>query len=82
MEISDIDLLNVYTFAERVIALSEYRVSLQTYLHTKMGLVAPNLQSLIGDQVSLCRAILSCCTDLLGSLWGRPQTLGTHIDGR
>lgn len=72
MEISDIDLLNVYTFAERVIALSEYRVSLQTYLHTKMGLVAPNLQSLIGDQVSLCCAILSRCTDLLGSSLGRP----------
>ncbi|KAL1520233.1 hypothetical protein AB1Y20_023703 [Prymnesium parvum] len=52
MEISDIDLLNVYTFAERVISLAEYRISLQNYLHTKMGLVAPNLQSLIGDQVA------------------------------
>lgn len=54
MEMADIDLLNVYTFAERVISLAEYRVTLQNYLHTKMGLVAPNLQSLIGDQVCPC----------------------------
>ena len=29
MDISDIDLLNVHTFAERVIHLAEYRLSLQ-----------------------------------------------------
>jgi len=52
MDISDIDLLNVHTFAERVIKLAEYRLSLQEYLHAKMELVAPNLQSLIGDQVA------------------------------
>mmetsp|Transcript_75230 Transcript_75230/g.125456 ORF Transcript_75230/g.125456 Transcript_75230/m.125456 type:complete len:559 (-) Transcript_75230:332-2008(-) len=51
MDISPIDLLNIHTFAERVIKLAEYRKSLQEYLTAKMGLVAPNLQALIGDQV-------------------------------
>eukprot|EP00908_Phaeocystis_cordata_P023410 Transcript_5838.p1 GENE.Transcript_5838~~Transcript_5838.p1 ORF type:complete len:562 (-),score=362.78 Transcript_5838:50-1633(-) len=52
MDISEIDLLNIHAFAERVIKLAEYRVKLQDYLHNKMGLVAPNLQSLIGDAVA------------------------------
>eukprot|EP00310_Coccolithus_braarudii_P006807 CAMPEP_0183360898 /NCGR_PEP_ID=MMETSP0164_2-20130417/56132_1 /TAXON_ID=221442 /ORGANISM="Coccolithus pelagicus ssp braarudi, Strain PLY182g" /LENGTH=538 /DNA_ID=CAMNT_0025535343 /DNA_START=22 /DNA_END=1638 /DNA_ORIENTATION=+ len=51
MDISDIDLLNIHSFADRVIKLAEYRKSLQDYLHAKMGVVAPNLQALIGDQV-------------------------------
>jgi nucleolar protein 56 len=51
MDISDIDLLNIHSFAERVIKLAEYRKSLQEYLHAKMEAVAPNLQALIGDQV-------------------------------
>merc|ERR1719149_514373 len=51
MDISEIDLLNIHAFAERVIKLAEYRTKLQDYLHNKMGLVAPNLQSLIGDAV-------------------------------
>merc|ERR1719291_280115 len=51
MDISEIDLLNIYAFAERVIKLAEYRKALQDYLHLKMGAVAPNLQALIGDQV-------------------------------
>merc|ERR1712060_778627 len=51
MDISEIDLLNIYAFAERVIKLAEYRKALQDYLHAKMGAVAPNLQALIGDQV-------------------------------
>ena len=51
MDISDIDLLNIETFAQRVMKLAEYRRSLQEYLHNKMNAVAPNLQALIGDQV-------------------------------
>ena len=51
MDISEVDLLNIHAFAERVIKLAEYRTSLQDYLHAKMGLVAPNLQMLIGDAV-------------------------------
>jgi len=52
MDINDVDLMNVHTFAERIIALAEYRLSLQEYLKSKMELVAPNLQALIGDQVA------------------------------
>ena len=39
MDIKDVDLLNVHTFAERIIKLAEYRISLQEYLRTKMELV-------------------------------------------
>eukprot|EP00325_Prymnesiales_sp_UTEX-LB-985_P000887 CAMPEP_0174702764 /NCGR_PEP_ID=MMETSP1094-20130205/6940_1 /TAXON_ID=156173 /ORGANISM="Chrysochromulina brevifilum, Strain UTEX LB 985" /LENGTH=541 /DNA_ID=CAMNT_0015900583 /DNA_START=82 /DNA_END=1710 /DNA_ORIENTATION=+ len=52
MDINDIDLLNVHSFADRIISLAEYRLGLQEYLKNKMELVAPNLQSLIGDQVA------------------------------
>lgn len=51
MDISPIDLLNIETFAKRVIALSDYRKQLTEYLHSKMAGVAPNLAQLIGDQV-------------------------------
>ncbi|XP_030371544.1 nucleolar protein 56 [Scaptodrosophila lebanonensis] len=51
MDISIVDLINIELFATRVVNLSEYRKKLATYLHNKMNLVAPNLQSLIGDQV-------------------------------
>lgn len=51
MDISSVDLLNIELFASRVIALSDYRKSLSTYLHKKMDVVAPNLAALIGDQV-------------------------------
>lgn len=51
MDISVIDLLNIEMFAKRVVHLSEYRHQLAEYLHSKMANVAPNLQSLIGDQV-------------------------------
>merc|ERR1712168_999321 len=51
MDISPIDLINIERFASRVIALSDYRKSLHSYLQTKMNDVAPNLSSLIGEQV-------------------------------
>lgn len=51
MDISVIDLMNIEMFAKRVVNLSEYRRQLAEYLHSKMTNVAPNLQSLIGDQV-------------------------------
>jgi hypothetical protein len=51
-QIKDVDLKNVHMFAERIIKLAEYRLVLQEYLRSKMELVAPNLQSLIGDQVA------------------------------
>ncbi|CAF0955898.1 unnamed protein product [Adineta steineri] len=51
MDISPIDLINIESFATRVIHLFEYRKSLQEYLKSKMGQVAPNLAMLIGEQV-------------------------------
>merc|ERR1711934_440190 len=51
MEISDIDLMNVEYFANQVVKLADYRKELQEYLRSKMGNVAPNLATLIGDVV-------------------------------
>lgn len=51
-DISPVDLINISNFADRVIQLFNYRSSLQTYLHEKMNLVAPNLGALIGDTVA------------------------------
>jgi len=51
MDISPIDLINIESFATRVIGLIDYRVKLHTYLQNKMYQVAPNLQALIGDLV-------------------------------
>lgn len=51
MDISIVDLLNIEMFAARVISLADYRKQLAIYLSTKMGDVAPNLATLIGDQV-------------------------------
>lgn len=51
MDISPIDLINIQTFASRVIGLAEYRKSLHSYLVSKMTQVAPNLSALIGEQV-------------------------------
>lgn len=51
MDISPIDLLNIEMFASRVVALADYRRQLSEYLRSKMAGVAPNLATLIGDQV-------------------------------
>lgn len=51
MEISQIDLINVKHFCDRVISLTKYRQSLCEYLHKRMSSVAPNLSALIGDVV-------------------------------
>lgn len=51
MDISPVDLINIETFASRVVALSEYRKRLSEYLKSKMTVVAPNLATLIGEQV-------------------------------
>ncbi|GLV44439.1 Nop56 [Carabus blaptoides fortunei] len=51
MDISIVDLLNIEMFAGRVIALADYRKQLATYLNNKMNDVAPNLCTLVGDQV-------------------------------
>lgn len=51
MEISDVDMLNIKTFTERVISLTEFRTNLLNYLSSRMHNVAPNLSSLIGESV-------------------------------
>lgn len=50
-DISPIDLINIETFAKRVISLAEYRLQLHTYLLDKMHAIAPNLSALIGETV-------------------------------
>ncbi|KAK1317713.1 putative nucleolar protein 5-2 [Acorus calamus] len=50
-DLSDIDLINVKQFAQRVMDLSEYRKDLYDYLVKKMNDVAPNLAALIGEVV-------------------------------
>ena len=51
MDISPLDLMNIQRFATRVIELVDYRKQLSTYLGSKMQQVAPNLTTLIGEQV-------------------------------
>ena len=53
MDIAIVDLINIERFSTRVMELSEYRKKLSQYLCTKMENVAPNLTSLIGEQVML-----------------------------
>lgn len=50
-DISEVDLINIENFAQRVIALAEYRKRLHEYLTSKMHNVAPNLSALIGEVV-------------------------------
>ncbi|KAF2400026.1 Nop-domain-containing protein [Trichodelitschia bisporula] len=50
-EISPTDLETVLTFAKRTVSLGECRKSLQSYLVSKMAIVAPNLATLIGETV-------------------------------
>ncbi|KAJ8945158.1 hypothetical protein NQ318_001623 [Aromia moschata] len=52
MDISEIDLLNIEMFAARVISLADYRKQLAEYLKSKMADVAPNLATLIGEQLT------------------------------
>ncbi|KAL5016120.1 hypothetical protein ScPMuIL_005709 [Solemya velum] len=51
MDISVIDLINIETFATKVISLTDYRQGLADYLRSKMANVAPSLSALIGEQV-------------------------------
>jgi len=50
-DVSDIDLINIEMFANRVVRLAEYRKHLYNYLSSKMHNVAPNLGALLGEQV-------------------------------
>ena len=46
------DMENVILFAQRVVSLANYRKTLYAYLVSKMGVVAPNLATLIGEVVA------------------------------
>jgi nucleolar protein 56 len=50
-DVSEVDMTNVLTFAERVINLEEYRQRLREYLNSRMHSVAPNLSALVGEVV-------------------------------
>jgi nucleolar protein 56 len=50
-DISDMDMENVVTFAEKVTKLADFRRELHAYLVEKMNIVAPNLSALIGEMV-------------------------------
>jgi len=52
MDISPIDLINIESFASRVIKLAEYRKGLLGYLQSKMNTIAPNLTTLLGETVA------------------------------
>jgi len=46
-----VDLVNIESFAQRVVELVEYRRNLHSYLVSKMQDVAPDLAALIGEMV-------------------------------
>ena len=50
-DLSESDMENVTSFASKVVSLTAYRKTLHTYLVDKMGIVAPNLATLIGEVV-------------------------------
>mmetsp|Transcript_1520 Transcript_1520/g.2868 ORF Transcript_1520/g.2868 Transcript_1520/m.2868 type:complete len:504 (-) Transcript_1520:55-1566(-) len=50
-DISELDMANIESFADRVIALAQYRKQLFDYLQSRMNQVAPNLSTLIGELV-------------------------------
>ncbi|KAI9019791.1 hypothetical protein DFJ74DRAFT_644098 [Hyaloraphidium curvatum] len=50
-DLSEVDMANIESFADRVISLADYRKKLHGYLVSKMHVVAPNLSALIGEVV-------------------------------
>merc|ERR1719413_322039 len=50
-EVTEEDLSNINTLAERVIELTEYRASLSEYLKVRMNAIAPNLTYMVGELV-------------------------------
>ena len=51
-DVSEADMENILSFANRVVSLTNYRRSLSAYLVSKMSIVAPNLAALIGETVA------------------------------
>lgn len=51
-DISENDQAQIKMFASRVVQMIDYRANLGEYLHNRMSAVAPNLSTLIGDNVA------------------------------
>jgi len=51
-DISPVDMINIERFADRVVELTKYRTKLHQYLVDKINVVAPNLATLVGEQVA------------------------------
>ncbi len=58
MDIATVDLINIERFSSRVMELSDYRKKLSDYLCSKMANVAPNLTTLIGEQVHIVKCVM------------------------
>eukprot|EP01083_Nonionella_stella_P184106 667203_1 len=52
MDCSEVDMINIINFTQRMVKLAEFRKQLALYLTDKMAVVAPNLSTLIGDTVA------------------------------
>lgn len=52
MDISEIDLLNIDRFSNRIAALTDFRQNLNEYIKERMASCAPSLSALVGEQVS------------------------------
>ncbi|KAJ1402493.1 hypothetical protein B484DRAFT_457761 [Ochromonadaceae sp. CCMP2298] len=50
-EISEVDLINIKSLCDQVVALSEYRLQLFEYLKNRMAAIAPNLTLMVGELV-------------------------------
>ena len=50
-EISDSDMEHIWSLCDQVIAISEYRAQLYSYLCNRMTAIAPNLSALVGELV-------------------------------
>lgn len=70
MDCSEVDMMNIKNFTERMVKLAEYRKKLSIYLSDKMNIVAPNLSALIGDTVG-ARLISKVSNDT-------PPTIAPH----
>lgn len=49
MDVSSVDLINISSFANKVINLTEYKQELMDYMVKKMNTIAPNLSVLLGE---------------------------------
>ena len=82
MDISPIDLINIERFADRVVSLAEYRKELSEYLSTRMNHVAPNLTTLIGEQVGAERAARAFFLSFFVTLSSTLQNLSGNLNYR